>query len=96
MERDIHEVISSQMKMLGKKSDVFPVSLINTFKNDVSRIKVWADKEPFVNILFVNYKDLIENPLNEFEKICDFLCISKDMITNMLPVIDKSLYRSKV
>ena len=37
MERDINEVIASQMKMLGKKTDFFPVSLINTFTNDDTR-----------------------------------------------------------
>ena len=94
MERDINEVITSQMKMLGKKTDVFPLSLINTFTNDVAKVKVWAEKEPFVNILFVNYKGIIENSVSELEKICSFLNISNQKIENMLQVIDKTLYRS--
>ncbi len=95
MERDINEVLKSQMKMLGKNPDVFPVSLANVFKNDVEKVKVWAAKEPYIDILYVNYANLVENPAEEISRVCEFLGISTHFTLNMQAVIDKSLYRNR-
>jgi predicted AlkP superfamily phosphohydrolase/phosphomutase/tetratricopeptide (TPR) repeat protein len=95
MERDINEVIQSQMKMLGKPADLFPVSLVNVFKNDLAKVKSWIENEPYVNILYIQHQDLMTQPEEVCLRICEFLDLNKDEAKKMSAVVDKSLYRSK-
>jgi predicted AlkP superfamily phosphohydrolase/phosphomutase/tetratricopeptide (TPR) repeat protein len=95
MNRDLNEVIQSQQKMLGKNEDVFPVTLYNKFQKLLTNIDVWNKKEPGVEILFVDYADVLYNPEANIDRIEQFIGIDLDK-KKMVQVIDKSLYRNKV
>lgn len=98
MERDIAEVLVSQQKMLGKTANVeakaFPVGLDQTFKKQVAKMNTWVDSQPNVDIFKVNYKDVIENPLDNGSKIANFLGKELD-IEAMAKAVDPTLYRNK-
>ncbi len=98
MNRDINEVVVSQHKMLvrqGKaKEDTYPTNLQNLFLQTLKRSETWAKKCHNVEILYVNHKSLISNPIEEIEKVLSFLQIEKDS-KEIANVIDKKLHRIK-
>lgn len=95
MKRDLDEVIKSQRKMTGKNTDVLPVKLYNAFREQLKIADIWKEKEPGVELLYVDYKDVLNNPKEWSEKIAKF--IAQDLDVNaMASCIDKTLYRNKV
>ncbi len=62
MTRDLNEILKSQQKMIGKTEDVFPVKLYNKFQKLLSNIEVWKKKEPGVELIYLDYKDVLDNP----------------------------------
>ncbi len=94
MNRDLNEVIQSQQKMLGKNEDVFPVKIYNEFQKLLSNVNTWNKKEPGVEILYVDYKNLLNKPEEYIEHIEKFIGI-KLQKEKMSQVIDKSLYRNR-
>jgi len=94
MNRDIHEVIQSQQKMLGKNSEVFPVHLYNQFQHLLKSVTSWQKIEPGVEILYIHHKDVIENPEKVAEQVSKFIGKSLD-VHAMATVVDPILYRNK-
>jgi predicted AlkP superfamily phosphohydrolase/phosphomutase/tetratricopeptide (TPR) repeat protein len=100
MERNINEVILSQNKMISlkstekKKSIDFDLRLVDTFNKQIGEIKDWVEEKNNIEILYVNYKDVIENPETEIRKINYFLNwqLNEDA---MKTAIDNDLYRIK-
>lgn len=99
MERDLDEVLMSQHKMLirdGKaKEGTINLKLVNAFKQNLERIKIWAPKQSHVEILYVSHKNMVNNPKEELKKVNQFLGNNLD-IDAMAKVVDKSLHREKV
>ncbi len=94
MKRDLNEVIQSQQKMLGKTQDVFPVKIYNEFQKLLSNVAIWSKKEPGVEILYVDYKDVLEKPEEIIKKVEKF--IGRDLdLEAMEGCVDKSLYRNR-
>ncbi|WP_203294207.1 alkaline phosphatase family protein [Luteirhabdus pelagi] len=95
MNRDLNEVIQSQQKMIGKKPEEFPITLYNKYQKMLSNVNIWNKKEPGVEILYVNYTEVLKNPKPVLERIERFLGISLDKEA-MKNCIDTSLYRNRV
>lgn len=95
MQRNMYEILSSQQKMLGKKGNAFPMGIAKAFEKELEKIDVWQKKEPNVNLIYVDYKSVIENPDTEINKINEFLDFQLDT-DKMKSVIDPNLYRNKV
>lgn len=95
MKRDLQEIITSQQKMIGKNEDVFPVKLYNQFQKLLANVNVWNKNQSGVEILYIDYKETLENPDKVLLKIEEFLGITLDQEA-MASCIDKSLYRNKV
>jgi predicted AlkP superfamily phosphohydrolase/phosphomutase/tetratricopeptide (TPR) repeat protein len=94
MQRDIVEVLKSQQKMLGKSPDTFPTKLAETFQIQQVRAISSILGEPNMELLTVNYSEIIANPEEECENINAFLGEDLD-VQKMAGAIDKSLYRNK-
>lgn len=94
MRRDLNEIIISQQKMLGRSDDVFPIKIYNEFQKLLSNVNAWNKKEPGVEILYVDYKELINSPQEQLDAIEQFIGLELDK-NKMAEVIDKSLYRNK-
>jgi len=95
MKRDIKEVLISQQKMLNKPTDIFPVALSKSFEKEIERVEAWAESQPNVDILFVNYPELIEDPKMQIIRVKDFLTQDLDS-EKMMKVIDPELYRNRI
>lgn len=94
MQRDLIEILQSQQKMLKKDPSVFPMGLAETFKKHLVKIESWLNGQPNMEVLHVNYKDIIEQPEELSENISAFLETDLD-IQGMAAAIDKQLYRNK-
>jgi predicted AlkP superfamily phosphohydrolase/phosphomutase/tetratricopeptide (TPR) repeat protein len=94
MQRDMKEVIRSQQKMINKNIDTFPVAIAQAFEKEVEKVMAWARKEPDVDLLVLNYSEIIANPETEVKKISSFLNVYLDE-NEMISVIDPTLYRNK-
>lgn len=100
MERDIYEVIGSQQKMLvrdGKRvqADALPLNLVKEYEQTLDKVKQWAEKHPSVEILYVKYRDVIENPFMQAMFINDFLDEHLSL-EQMAAAVDAKLYREKI
>lgn len=99
MRRDMDEVLQSQQIMLGKETDVkskaFPMGLSSAFKKQLGKVEDWVDSQPHVDILDVNYTDVVNNPKEELESILHFINFDGN-IEEMEKVVDKSLYRNQI
>jgi predicted AlkP superfamily phosphohydrolase/phosphomutase/tetratricopeptide (TPR) repeat protein len=98
MERDIYEIVSSQQKMLvrdGKfKAKSYPGGLDMIYSKQVENAKSWINNRHNMDVLYINYKDAIENPSHVAEQVNSFLNSSMD-INAMVKAIDVQLYREK-
>lgn len=97
MERDLDEVVSSQQKMLtrlGKK--VKPATnLEGVFENSISNVKDWIAEQSNIDVIYVEYAKVIENPELETKRINEFLGDKLDEI-NMKEAVDAGLRREIV
>jgi predicted AlkP superfamily phosphohydrolase/phosphomutase/tetratricopeptide (TPR) repeat protein len=95
MQRNLEEIMLSQQKMLSKKdATIYSPVIADVFKKELERVRIWAEKEPHIEILYLNYKDFINNATTEIKKIIEFLPYNLNE-NNMLAAIDKTLYRNQ-
>lgn len=94
MKRDLNEVVKSQQKMIGKSTDTLPITLLNSYQEQLNHIEVWKEKEPGVELIYIDYKEIIENPDKMSEKVENFIGkkLNKE---KMAACVDKSLYRNR-
>ncbi len=95
MQRDINEIMISQQKMLGRDPKTFPQAIAKAFEKEQERVKIWAEKNPFIEMLEVNYKDIIKHPRENVAVINKFLSLSLKQ-DEMIKAIEPKLYRNKL
>jgi len=94
MTRDLGEVIKSQQKMIGKRTDTLPITLLKAYQDQLNQIEIWKGREPGVELIYVDYKDVLNNTQLIIDKIESF--VGKKMNkTEMAKCIDTALYRNK-
>ena len=94
MNRDISEVIKSQQKMKGKNPDILPINLFEAFKRQLSMVEIWKNEEPGVELIYVNYQDVLNNTQITLEHIESFIGLDLNKQA-MASCVDKTLYRTK-
>ncbi len=94
MKRDIDEVVKSQRKMVGKNPDIIPLKLHNAFVTQLKNVESWKDKEPGVELIYVDYKDVLEKPEEIAGKVEEFIGVDLDTKA-MASCVDTSLYRNR-
>ena len=95
MNRDLTEIIKSQQKMIGKDPQTLPTRLLNAYKKHLLQVEIWKDREPGVELIYLNYKDVLNNTEESLEKVVSFLGVEMNK-DQMASCVDKSLYRNKV
>ena len=95
MKRDLDEVIKSQRKMTGKNPDTIPVKLYNAYRDQLKFVEKWKEKEPGVELIYLDYSDVLNTPDKAIEKIQSLLGVELKE-AEMKKCIDKSLHRNKV
>lgn len=93
MRRNLNEIVTSQQIMIGKDANTLPVALLESYKKTVLSVDNWHRKEPGVEFLYVDYKEVIKNPDVAIGKVVEFID-PKLAVETMKGCIDKKLYRN--
>lgn len=94
MTRDINEVIKSQQIMKGKDPETLSISLLDSYDKLFGTIELWENREPNVEMVYINYKDVIEDPTTAIDTVTSFIGIDLDKEA-MVSAVDKKLYRNR-
>jgi len=95
MKRDLDEIIKSQRIMTGKDADVLPVKLYNSYVKLLKNIEKWKESEPGVELIYLDYKEVLDKPEVMMAKIEDFVGLPMDKEA-MMSCVDKNLYRNRL
>ncbi len=99
MERDLNEIWASQQKMLqrmGKntREDIYPTVVIEQNQRTLEKVKQWASRHANVEIMYVQHREVIENPFEQALRINEFLGYTL-LPELMVQAVDDKLYREK-
>ena len=95
MVRDLNEVLRSQQIMRGKDPEDLPLQLLDSYTKLLKGVEVWKNSEPGVEMIYINYKDALENPESVVNRVTQF--IGKDDFDKqaMVDCVDMKLYRNR-
>ncbi len=98
MRRELGEVVASQKKMLerlGKpQSKQDDEGMADLFRRQLADFEKWVEGQDCLQILYVNYRDMIEDAQPQVARIKEFL--GRDLDTSaMADVVTPSLYRNR-
>ena len=97
MRRELEEVVASQNKMLDRRGEPQHTEderMMELFKDDLWRANYLLEHAPHLEALEVNYRAVIQDPLQEAQRICEFLGQELDL-ESMALVVDPELYRNR-
>jgi len=98
LERDIQEVLASQHKMLGHRNEkptANETEIERQIQQHLSAMKPWLVRQPNMEVMYVNYNELMTKPKSYCEQITEFLDLPLNQ-TRMLSVPDQRLYRNRL
>ncbi|HEX9826145.1 MAG TPA: alkaline phosphatase family protein [Flavobacteriaceae bacterium] len=95
MNRDLAEIIKSQQKMIGKNTDILPLKLFEAYQKQLKQVEIWKNKEPSVEIIYLDYKDVLNQTEAVIGKVSSFIGLDLNA-SEMAACIDRTLYRNKV
>ena len=96
MKRNMDEMLASQRKMLereGKEGNADD-GIGELFAKHLKHITGWLELRPNISALYINYRDIIDDPHRQAKMLNQFLD-NRLNVERMITVIDKSLYRNK-
>ena len=94
MDRNMDEIIQSQQKMLKKELNDFPPEVVNAFKKEIKNVELWVEENDNIEMIRINYSDVIREPEERVQKILDFLNLDLNK-RKMVEVVDPDLYRNR-
>ena len=97
MEREIKEILASQRKMLAHRNEELKsndLEIEQQFQRHLSALKPWLARRPNMEILYVSYNALIENPEPLCRRLIEFTGTPLDL-GRMLSVPTRDLYRNR-
>jgi len=98
MRRNMDEILASQRQMLIRREEptdsVSDEELADLFRKHLAQIQAWIDGQPNVEVIYVSYNDVVENPLEQSQRINHFLGDTLD-VERMVRVVDQALYRQR-
>ena len=98
MQRNIQEILVSQRKMLqrsGKPAGAVPDDRMKAmFEAELDRCRRWLEEHANFSVLYVNYRDMINDPKTQTQRVNDFLGGGLD-VKAMASSVDPTLYRNR-
>jgi hypothetical protein len=98
MRRSIAEVIASQNTMLVRRGEpVNPAEddrMRENYEKHLRKIEYFLGEQPHFDMIDVHYKEALENPAREAERIARFLGMELK-IDDMCAAVDQQLYRNR-
>lgn len=97
LRRDLREVLASQAKMLerrGEASDTDDERMVELYENDLWKASYLLKHSPHFETLPIHYREVLEDPLTQAQRIREFLGGNYD-VERMAAAVDPSLYRNR-
>lgn len=98
MRRDVKEILASQRQMLirrGEATDKITDEEMGTmYRSHLEKIERWLAEQKNIDVLYVDYNEVLRNGADWIEKITAFLGGGL-AVDRMKEVIDLSLYRQR-
>ena len=97
MNRNLHEVLASQARMLERRNEVSTTSderMLELFEQHLARVKAMIRARPCFELCEMDYKDVLEHPRPNAERIREFLGRPLDA-ERMVQAVDPRLYRNR-
>ncbi len=97
MQRDLHEVVASQNKMLaqrGEESQTNDERMLQLFEQHLLTTRSLIASRACFHVIEVSYNDVLSNPAEQATRVSKFLGGVLD-IQSMAAVVDLDLYRSR-
>lgn len=97
MEREMHEILASQRKMLARRNEIIPTDdaeLEQQFRKHLSVVKPWLMRQPHMDVIFVSYNLLMDDPEPICRRVVEFVDVPLDL-KSMLAVPQRDLYRNR-
>lgn len=94
VERSIEEVLDSMERMVGAK-DEQRKDTKKAFIRLNEKTKTEISKRDDIDVLFVNYNEILSNPSKSLESIHNFLGDKSLDLGKMMKVVDNRLYRQR-
>ncbi len=98
MRRNIEEILASQRAMLqrlDRKSDnVSDEEMAKKAENHLRKLGGWLATQSNIEVIHINYNEVIRNPDENAELISRFLG-GRLNVDKMVRVVEKSLYRQR-
>jgi hypothetical protein len=96
MERDLDEVLASQEKMLERlgRAAAPREPMKAAYQSHLDRLDSWLTQQPNMRVLRISYKSLVEEPVAQARRVCEFLERIMDLDA-MVSAVDPALYRNR-
>lgn len=98
MRREMSEILASQRRMLIRRGEdpakVDDGEMAGMFEKHLLRVTTWLSAQPYIDVLYVHYNDVLSDPENMSLRIARFLNRKLD-IQQMQSVVDPGLYRQR-
>lgn len=99
MQRNMGEILASQREMLlrrGEPTDqVGDDTLAGLYQNHLAQVTEWLAKQPNMEVIYLHYNQIMENPHEPITQLCQFLQPLPLDPKRMLSVVESSLYRQR-
>ncbi len=96
--RNMEEVLASQRRMLVRRGEptdsVSDEKMTDLFGRHLGQVRAWMDEQPNVDVVYVSYNEVLENPVEQAERINEFLG-NRLSVEKMVSVVDHTLYRQR-
>jgi hypothetical protein len=97
MRRDLEEILASQSKMLDRRGESTATDdrrMVELFEADLWKTSYLLKHNPQFEALEIYYRDVLTNPLEQAQRIKDFLEVEMP-VEQMAQVVDPDLYRNR-
>lgn len=98
MRRKMEEVLASQRQMLIRRgeptNDVSDEKLAEIFFRHLQQVEAWLNEQPHMEVLYLDYQQVLKDPLGEAHRISQFLGRELDVLA-MASVVDHGLHRQR-
>lgn len=98
MRRSMKEVLASQRQMLVRRGEptdaVTDERMAEMFRKHLADVEAWLAKQPNIEVIYVDYKQMLDAPGQSVAAIDEFLGGGLDTAA-MSAVVDKGLHRQR-
>jgi hypothetical protein len=94
MERNLDEVLDSMEKMAKITDDDRDITK-ESFRKLNDKVKRDIQSRDDIDVLFINYNEVLSNPEQHIQKICEFINVPENIGNKMMSAIDSRLYRQR-